>query len=146
MNALADLFHSQDLSVENLAEHTDEVEQGDAFLAVSPDVKVASQHARAAIEKGAVAVVSGQPIADLAVPNLVVDDLAARRGALAAEFYGEPSADLEVVGVTGTNGKTSVAYYVASLSDHLGTACGYTGTLGWGRVGASGCVRASSAP
>ncbi len=136
MNALADLFHSQDVAVQNLAEHTDEVERGDAFLAVSPDVKVASQHARVAIEKGAVAVVSGQPIADLAVPNLVVDDLAARRGALAAEFYGEPSADLEVVGVTGTNGKTSVAYYVASLSDHLGTACGYTGTLGWGRVGA----------
>jgi len=72
------------------------------------------------------------PLPDAGVPVVQVTALAERRGALAARFYADPSASLSCIGVTGTNGKTSVAYHIADLSTRLGTPAGYCGTLGWG--------------
>ncbi len=56
-------------------------------------------------------------------------------GAIADKFFGAPSAQLKVVGITGTNGKTTTAYLLAQCLERLGTAAAYGGTLGWGRVG-----------
>jgi UDP-N-acetylmuramoyl-L-alanyl-D-glutamate--2,6-diaminopimelate ligase len=72
--------------------------------------------------------------ADAHVPVIPVEHLAAQRGALARRFYGDPSAHLDCIGVTGTNGKTSIAYHVADLYELVGGGrrCGYSGTLGWG--------------
>src|SRR4051794_15742998 len=58
-----------------------------------------------AIERGAVALVVERPL-DLGVPEVLVDDVRAAMGPMAARFYGDPTADLQVVGITGTNGKT----------------------------------------
>ncbi|MBN1295920.1 UDP-N-acetylmuramoyl-L-alanyl-D-glutamate--2,6-diaminopimelate ligase, partial [bacterium] len=49
---------------------------------------------------------------------------------LAAEFYGNPSDSLQLIGVTGTNGKTTVTYMLQSLLRHLGVSCGVIGTVG----------------
>jgi UDP-N-acetylmuramoyl-L-alanyl-D-glutamate--2,6-diaminopimelate ligase len=69
------------------------------------------------------------------IPVLPLEGLAARASALADRFHGEPSARLEVFGVTGTNGKTSVAHYLAqALGAEL--SCGIVGTLGNGFPGA----------
>ena len=54
------------------------------------------------------------------LPVIRVADLAARRGMLASQFYGDPTADIECVGITGTNGKTSIAYHVSDLTNILG--------------------------
>jgi len=53
-------------------------------------------------------------------------------GKIAAQFYGQPSQQLNVVAVTGTDGKTSVCLFIASALRQLGHSCGYIGTLGWG--------------
>jgi UDP-N-acetylmuramoyl-L-alanyl-D-glutamate--2,6-diaminopimelate ligase len=70
-----------------------------------------------------------------AVPIIPVESLGQRASAIAASFYGDPSATMQVVGVTGTNGKTSVSHFIAQALNQ-GGACGLIGTLGSGRVDA----------
>jgi UDP-N-acetylmuramoyl-L-alanyl-D-glutamate--2,6-diaminopimelate ligase len=69
---------------------------------------------------------------DIGVPMIAIDDLRAKLGEIANRFYGRPSRDLGVIGVTGTNGKTTVAWLVAQCAQLLGERCGYLGTLGYG--------------
>jgi len=64
--------------------------------------------------------------------------LKARSAEIAHGFYGEPSAELDVVAVTGTNGKTSTSWWMAQALSALGRSCGVIGTLGVGQVGAGG--------
>lgn len=68
----------------------------------------------------------------LTVPNAGVVGLKARIGEIAAHVYGEPSRALHMVGVTGTNGKTSVAHWVAQAFSHLGRKTAVIGTVGNG--------------
>ncbi|MBT8091021.1 MAG: UDP-N-acetylmuramoyl-L-alanyl-D-glutamate--2,6-diaminopimelate ligase [Gammaproteobacteria bacterium] len=69
---------------------------------------------------------------DIGVPMLAIDRLADKLGEIANRFYGRPSEALGVIGVTGTNGKTTVAWLVAQCAQLLGERCGYVGTLGYG--------------
>lgn len=118
-----------------LCEDSRSVRPGDLFIAASDNYEARAAHIEQAIGAGAVAVlVPNQPVEHVAVPVLVVDDLAARRSELAARFYHQPSKDVCCLGVTGTNGKTSIAFHVADLSQRLGIASGYCGTLGWGEL------------
>ncbi|MBX8592249.1 UDP-N-acetylmuramoyl-L-alanyl-D-glutamate--2,6-diaminopimelate ligase [Pseudomonas cichorii] len=116
------------------------VRPGDLFLAV-PGTKLDGRaHIADALQRGAAAVayeVEGStvlPITD--VPLIPVKGLAAQLSAIAGRFYGEPSRGLNLVGVTGTNGKTSVTQLVAQALDLLGQHCGIVGTLGTGFYGA----------
>jgi UDP-N-acetylmuramoyl-L-alanyl-D-glutamate--2,6-diaminopimelate ligase len=82
---------------------------------------------------------SREMVADLAagidVPLLPVPRLAERLGEIASRFYGDPSAGLFAVGVTGTDGKTSVSQIIAQALDRPGRRCGVIGTLGCGLPG-----------
>ena len=69
-------------------------------------------------------------------PSVAVDDLRAGLGTLASRFYGRGRTLDALIGVTGTNGKTTVAWLVAAASTALGKPCGYLGTLGYGMPGA----------
>jgi UDP-N-acetylmuramoyl-L-alanyl-D-glutamate--2,6-diaminopimelate ligase len=75
---------------------------------------------------------TGSAPPDIGVPTIAVDDLAAKLGDIADRFHGCPSAHLDVIGVTGTNGKTTVAWMIAEALRSLGRKCGYLGTLGSG--------------
>lgn len=69
-------------------------------------------------------------------PTVVVRDLAGQAGVIASRFLDDPSARLDVVAVTGTNGKTSCTHYVAQGLAKAGVRCGVIGTLGSGMPGA----------
>ncbi|MCP4302542.1 MAG: UDP-N-acetylmuramoyl-L-alanyl-D-glutamate--2,6-diaminopimelate ligase [Gammaproteobacteria bacterium] len=69
---------------------------------------------------------------DIGVPVIAVDKLGAKLGEIASRFYGRPSETLGVIGITGTNGKTTVAWLVLQCARLLGERCGYLGTLGHG--------------
>ena len=137
---LAELLPEQsalDIEITGLAEHNDEVFPGCAFVAVAGDPQRAAEHARKAVDAGAAAVLATTRL-DLpdAVPQVVVQDLVQNRGAIASRYYGGPSEQLACIGVTGTNGKTSIAYHISDLGRLLGVSCGYIGTLGKGLGGA----------
>lgn len=69
------------------------------------------------------------------VPNVPVPDLKRHIGTIAARIYGEPSRALHLIGVTGTNGKTSVAHWIAQAFSYTGTRAALVGTLGNGFPG-----------
>ena len=116
------------LRVSGLASDSRRVRPGDVFFAYRGRAFDGHDFAADAVAAGAVAVVSERPL-NLGVANVVVNGVAERLGAWSRRFFGAPSAELDVVGVTGTNGKTTVAYNIAQIASG-----GYVGTLGWGRV------------
>ncbi|AIT26807.1 UDP-N-acetylmuramoyl-L-alanyl-D-glutamate--2,6-diaminopimelate ligase [Bordetella holmesii CDC-H635-BH] len=111
-----------------------EVRPGDVFLAcrgVHGDGRLYIEQALAA---GAAAVVYDADGLSLSLPRdtrlMAVAGLRAMLGALADAWYGEPSASLNVLAVTGTNGKTSCVHWLAQALTGLGKPCGTIGTLG----------------
>lgn len=122
--------------ISGMTEDSRRVSAGDLFVAVRGDSTDGHAYVADAVARGAAAVVAERPLADAGVPVVVVPELRARRGALAARLFGHPGDRLYCVGVTGTNGKTSIAHYLADLASRLGRPAGYLGTIGWGRVGA----------
>lgn len=116
-----------------------EVVSGCLFLAF-PGEQMDGRHFIAqAIERGAAAIFYEiEPDANYkacTVPMIPVENLRQKQAAIAVRFYGNPSASLPVIGVTGTNGKTSCTYYLAQI---LGAKqrCGVIGTTGYGFLGA----------
>jgi len=88
---------------------------------------------------GGATVVAWEPCAGVEPPELpanvigiVVPGLPDKLGALADRFFGSPSAELAVTGITGTNGKSTTAYLAAQALTALGESAGYMGTLGFG--------------
>ena len=86
------------------------------------------EFARGAVAAGASALLVDHHV-EIAVPQLVVDDTRLALGPVAAATYGHPSASMRVVGVTGTNGKTTTTHLLASILRTSGTATGTIGTL-----------------
>ena len=112
------------------------VKPGDLFLAYPGFSSDGRSFIPDAIERGAAAVLweaeGGQWPEEHALPNLAVPALRDRVGGIADIVFGRPSSALWVVGVTGTNGKTTVSQWVARALTELGSRCGVIGTLGSG--------------
>lgn len=116
---------------------------GDVYLAMTGATAHGLQFAVAAVQNGAVAVIADdegwqthaeliEQVVSMGKPVLRVSKLKQQAGAIAARFYQHPSEQLQIVAVTGTDGKTSVCRFIASALNASGQACGYIGTLGWG--------------
>ncbi|MGE5793599.1 MAG: Mur ligase domain-containing protein, partial [Bacteroidota bacterium] len=123
-----------------LAADSRAVARGDVFLAYPGERADGRQFIANALARGAGAVLWERdgfawPRA-LAAPNVAVAGLKRQAGPLAAEVFGRPSEKLWVVGVTGTNGKTSCSQWLAQALSGAGRKCAVVGTLGIGFPGA----------
>ena len=118
------------LEVSGIASDSRRVRRGDLYVARRGNAFDGHDFVGDAVDAGAVAVVSQRPV-DSPVPNIVAPDIVQNLGALGARFFDSPGEALEIVAVTGTNGKTTVAYNIARIRGTAETA-GYVGTLGWG--------------
>jgi UDP-N-acetylmuramoyl-L-alanyl-D-glutamate--2,6-diaminopimelate ligase len=117
-----------DVEITALAYASDRVEPGALFFCVPGFRSDGHDFAPDAVRRGAVALVCQRPLG-LGVPELIVEDVRAAMGPAAARFYGDPTAELEVVGITGTNGKTTTAFLVRHLLEAGGRPCGLLGTV-----------------
>ncbi len=131
---LPDLANLPDLDVAGISDDSRTVHAGDVFVAIAGERSDGHDHVAQAVRGGACVVLAERAVADVGVPVIVVPALKRRRSELAGRVLGDPSRRLYCVGVTGTNGKTSVAFYLAELATALGCASGYLGTIGWGRT------------
>lgn len=104
------------------------VEPGTLFFCVRGASSDGHDFAPAVVEAGAVALVVDHEL-DLDVPQLLVEDTRRAMGPLAAQFFGEPSRELRMVGVTGTNGKTTTAFLTRAVLEAAGFSCGLLGTV-----------------
>jgi UDP-N-acetylmuramoyl-L-alanyl-D-glutamate--2,6-diaminopimelate ligase len=140
LDGIADV-PGRDAQVADLAIDSRQVRTGSLFLALKGGHAHGLEFAADAAARGASAILwEPEPgRAAPSVPESVVAAPVARLreavGRIADRFYQRPSASLSIVGVTGTNGKTTCAYLLAQALERLGTAAAYMGTVGWGRIG-----------
>jgi len=112
-----------------------QVGQGSLFLGLRGLTTDGATFADQAASHGAVAVVAeSMPASGIDVPWLVVEDARAALAALSATFFGNPSEALLVIGVTGTNGKTTTTYLIGAMLERAGLPAGRVGTVTY-RIG-----------
>ena len=124
------------LPVYGIASDSRKIEEGFLFLAVQGMTSHGLDFLDQVIAAGACAVAwdasTGTAPANAEIPAIAVPDLAGKLGEIANRYYDRPSERLGVVGITGTNGKTTIAWMIAQAYELLGEPCGYLGTLGCG--------------
>ena len=117
-----------DVEVSGLAYSSASVTKGTLFFCVPGFKADGHDFAPDAVERGAAALVVQRPL-NLGVPEVVVDDVRAAMGPAAARFHGDPTSTLRVVGVTGTNGKTTTTFLIRELLEAAGIQTGLLGTV-----------------
>lgn len=144
-NLLADWLDgevTQDVMITGLTLDSRRVHPGDAFVALSGGHTHGIKYIQDALSRGAVAVIVDKTVSGFdkkpdqtQVPSFEVDNLADELSAIAARFYGRPARHMAVIGVTGTDGKSSVSHYLAQALDQESAPAGIIGTLGNGLIG-----------
>ncbi|HET7573703.1 MAG TPA: UDP-N-acetylmuramoyl-L-alanyl-D-glutamate--2,6-diaminopimelate ligase [Solirubrobacterales bacterium] len=117
-----------DVELASLAYDSRKVRPGTLFFCVPGEKVDGHEFGAVAVEAGAVALVVEREL-DVDVAQVVVPDARAAMAPLAARFYGDPTAELRVVGVTGTNGKTTTAFLLREVLEAAGVRCGLLGTV-----------------
>src|SRR2546429_1092836 len=117
-----------DVDITGLAYDSRRVTPGTLFFAVPGFNFDGHDFAPEAVARGAAALVVERPLR-LGVPEVVVDSVRSTMGTAAAHFYGDPSGELAVVAVTGTNGKTTTTFMVRAVLEGSGRPCGLIGTI-----------------
>lgn len=138
---LADTAHIPEMSISGLTLDSRQVRPGDLFLACAGTVRHGVHFIESAVANGAEAVAL-EPAADteglvpnnFSVPVFWVERLHEVASEVAARYYGHPSEKMKVVGITGTNGKTSISQFIAQAISQ-DQPCGVVGTLGSGVFG-----------
>ncbi len=115
--------------VSGVAYRSDRVRPGDVFFAIPGTVSDGNDFAGDAVSRGAVAVVTSRRLAGLDVWQAVVPDVRTALARASARFFGMPTERLDVVGITGTNGKTTTAYLVEAIARAAGRTTGLIGTV-----------------
>src|SRR5919199_3318613 len=105
------------------------VTPGTLFFCVPGFTRDGHDFAPDAVARGAAALVVERPLG-LGVPEVRVEDMRAAMAQAAARFHGDPTAELRVVGVTGTSGKTTTAWLTRAMLEAAGLRCGLLGTVG----------------
>ncbi|HEX4335881.1 MAG TPA: UDP-N-acetylmuramoyl-L-alanyl-D-glutamate--2,6-diaminopimelate ligase [Polyangiaceae bacterium] len=129
----ARLASGRDVSVTDVRHDSRQVEPGDLFVARQGGKLDGARFVGDAVARGAIAVLAAEetPLPDLAVPVLRVSDVRLALALAAEAVHGHPTRKLGVVGITGTNGKTTTSFLVAEAIDATGAAAGRLGTLGY---------------
>ncbi|MCU9612201.1 UDP-N-acetylmuramoyl-L-alanyl-D-glutamate--2,6-diaminopimelate ligase [Caldibacillus lycopersici] len=112
----------------SIEQDTRKVMEGTLFICIKGSIFDGHTFAQAAVEKGAVAIVASEPV-KVDVPVISVPDTNRAMAILADAFYGHPSQKLYLIGITGTNGKTSVSHMVQHIFNEGKKKTGLIGTL-----------------
>ena len=127
-----------DREVQDLSLDSKSIRPGAAFIALRGTQRHGIEFAAEAVARGATIVLAEAPLPDIVqldVPVVVIGDLRTHLGALARRFHADAAAALRLIGVTGTNGKTSSVQMIAQALSTAGEPCGTIGTLGTGLHG-----------
>ena len=128
----AELIGAGELRVTSCCADSRVCRPGDLFVAMAGERTDGHAHLREAIERGAAAVLADRPLpADCLVPACYAADVREAYGKVCQALAGHPGRRLRVIGITGTNGKTTTSYLTASVLAAAGFRSGILGTLGY---------------
>ena len=141
LRGFANVSDAMDCIVTGLSIDSRHIAPGDLFVACAGSNVQGYEFIEQAVQSGAIAIVvdsedSANNIERLdAVPVIAIDDLKNKLGLIADRFYDHPSQEMFVIGITGTNGKTSCAHFLSQALHSESEPCGMIGTLGNGLYG-----------
>lgn len=120
----------ESLHFDSLVYDSRRVAEGSAFFCVPGERTDGNEFIRDAITGGATCIISERAHANLSIPQMVVPDVRLALALAADAFYENPSSKLRLIGVTGTNGKTTTTHLIEYILNRGGKSCGLIGTLG----------------
>jgi len=141
LQGLVNIQKDHDVLITGIHQNSNAIKKGDLFIAIPGIHTHGLKYADQAVSQGAAAI-AWEPTEEIfddpsfKIPCIKVTGLRKQTGFIASRFYSNPSECLQVVGITGTDGKTSVAGFVAQILDNLDRKCGLIGTLGYGHLSA----------
>lgn len=118
-----------DLATDHVTDHHNQCRPGSLFVAIRGTSHDGARYIPDAIGAGAVAVLVDEPQTGLAIPQCVVPDVRTAYSQLCLALAGRPDRSVDITGVTGTNGKTTVTWLLRSIFEAAGRTCGLVGTV-----------------
>lgn len=119
------------LEIRDIHYRSDAVQPGDLFVAIPGLATDGHLFAKDAASRGAAFLVAERPVPEAGLPTVLVKDSRKALAALAAVFYGFPARDLTLIGITGTNGKSTTTHLLESILQKAGHNTGVMGTIDW---------------
>lgn len=117
----------EDVEIERVTDKSEEITKDSLFICIDGNRCDGHSLASEAIKKGAAAVITQR---DLKIEKqIIVNDTRKAFSRIAAAFYGNPANNLKLIGVTGTNGKTSTSFFIKEILNSLSVKCGIIGTV-----------------
>lgn len=127
LKGVGEISPSQDVEIENVTDKLSEVKKKTLFVCIDGDSFDGNDFIPYAVLKGAVAVVSEKRTK--AKISIKVESARKALAVIAANFYGNPASRLKIIGITGTNGKTTTSFLIRHILEYSGKKCGLTGTV-----------------
>jgi UDP-N-acetylmuramoyl-L-alanyl-D-glutamate--2,6-diaminopimelate ligase len=122
---------TSDIEISSVHYRAQEVAPGGLFVAIKGFKADGHDFIDQAVEKGASVIVSQQPVSTNKAVNIIVENSRKALAQLSSRFYGNPSEKLVIIGITGTNGKTTTSYLIESILNEAGLKIGVIGTINY---------------
>ena len=121
---------------DNLSLNSKQISKNTVFIAYPGNKHDGREFIQEAIENGAAGIIfeskNFKKNLNLSIPNISISDLRNKLAAISSQFYEYPSKKISIIGITGTNGKTTSAYWLSQCLNHLKIKTAFIGTLGYG--------------
>ncbi|MBQ2611705.1 UDP-N-acetylmuramoyl-L-alanyl-D-glutamate--2,6-diaminopimelate ligase [bacterium] len=134
-----DLINFKNIDITGISYNSKTTKAGDVFICLTGEYTDGHKYAKDAIQNGAVALVV-EHLLEVKVPQVVVNSTRHRIADIADAFYSSPSKGINLIGVTGTNGKTTVTHLIQKIMEENSQKCALIGTLGY-KLSSSGEYR-----
>jgi UDP-N-acetylmuramyl-tripeptide synthetase len=118
-----------DVEVTGVAYDSRKVKPGNLFFCITGFKTDGHTYAKAAVENGASVLIVERPVAEVDLPQIVVDNSRKSMAQISSAFYGHPTRKIKLIGITGTNGKTTTAFMVENILRAAGHKTGLLGTI-----------------
>ena len=126
-----DLVNFKNVEVTGISYNSKTTKKGDIFICLTGEYTDGHEYAQNAIENGAVALLSEHTVEAGKTPQIVVSSTRHKIADIADRFYSSPSKGINLIGITGTNGKTTVTHLIQKILEENGEKCALIGTLGY---------------
>lgn len=126
-----DLVNFKNVEVTGISYNSKTTKKGDIFICLTGEYTDGHEYAQNAIENGAVALLTEHTVEAGKIPQIVVSSTRHKIADIADRFYSSPSKGINLIGITGTNGKTTVTHLIQKILEENGEKCALIGTLGY---------------
>lgn len=125
-----EVLNFKNVDIKGISYNSNTIKSHEIFVCLKGEHVDGHNFAQAAFEKGAIAIMAERPL-NIEIPQVIVESAQSGISDLAACFYHNPSYSLNLIGITGTNGKTTVTHLVQKIFEHESKKCALIGTLGY---------------